>query len=58
MRKKLKRVSKSVQRDVKKESALASSVKLQETMEKDRVRKEKVKRLISEIQAERSMFKK
>ena len=58
MNKKLKRESKSVQRELKKDSAFISSVKLQETLEKDRVRKEKVKRLVAEIQAERSMFKK
>lgn len=58
MRKKLKRETKSVQRELKKDSALESSVKLKETMEKDRIRKEKVKRLVAEIQAERSMFKK
>ena len=58
MRKKLKRETKSVQRELKKENALVSSTKLQETMEKDRIRKEKVKRLVAEIQAERSMFKK
>ena len=58
MRKKLKRETKSVQRELKKDSAFISSVKLEETLEKDRIRKEKVKRLIAEIQEERSMFKK
>lgn len=58
MNKKLKREAKSVQRELKKDTAFLSSVKLQETLEKDRIRKEKVKQLISEIQVERSMFKK
>lgn len=58
LNKKLKRETKSVQRELKKDNAFLGSVKLQETLEKDRIRKEKVKRLVAEIQAERAMFKK
>ena len=58
IKKRLKRDTKSIQRELKKDTAFISSVKLEETLEKDRIRKEKVKRLIGEIQAERSMFKK
>lgn len=58
IQKKLRREMKSTQREIKKDNAFISSVKLEETLEKDRIRKEKVKRLISEIQTERSMFKK
>lgn len=58
IRKKLKRELKSTQREIKKDNAFINSIKLEETLEKDRERKEKVKKLISEIQEERSMFKK
>jgi hypothetical protein len=58
LKRKLKREMKSAQREIKKDSAFLQTIKLTETIERDRVRKEKVKKLIQEINDERSMFKK
>ena len=58
MKRKLRREMKSARREIQKDSAFIQGFKSQETMERDRVRKEKVKRLIQEINVERSLFKK
>lgn len=53
-----KREFKSAQRELRKDGAFLRDVVLKDTLSSDKIRKEKVKRLMSEIAEERSMFKK
>lgn len=53
-----KREFKGAQRELRKDNAFIRETVLKGTLEKDRKRKEKVKKLMAEIAEERSMFKK